>query len=173
MSIVWGKEWKCDLCSHRWMRKDGVVPRKQCPKCGKTGWDISGDQTGNPEIPHADALPTSSARVSVAPGGSISDLKARFGLKSAAELFTSGSATPPAETSKVPAAKMCREDGSDLKRPFNSRRPDWYNCIRRSDVYECVQDNETGQWFVQQGGRGREFPSQSAALEYCDSIDFS
>ena len=131
---------------------------------------ILGDE---PESPHAEVSTPPRSPVSAAPSGSISDLKARLGLKTAAEIETSGPATPPAEPPNRPARQMCAEDGSDLKRPFNPRRPDWYELIKRSDVYECVQDIETGQFFVQQGGRGREFPSQRAALEYCDSIDFA
>jgi hypothetical protein len=125
------------------------------------------------ESPHREVSTLPRSPVSAAPSGSISDLKARLGLKTAAEIETSGPATPPAEPPNRPARQMCAEDGSDLKRPFNPRRPDWYELIKRSDVYECVQDIETGQFFVQQGGRGREFPSQRAALEYCDSIDFA
>jgi hypothetical protein len=129
-----------------------------------------------PESSHTEALPDPDPRVLGNPGAKISDLKARLGLKTGAELLGGEVAKPPAVAQPAPKPRqMCNEDGSDIPAPrkFNPRRPDWYTLVKRSDVYECVQDNETGQYFVQQGGRGREFPTLKAALEYCDSIDFA
>ena len=58
---------------------------------------ILGDE---PESPHAEVSTSPRSPVSAAPSGSISDLKARLGLKTAAEIETSGPATPTSRTAQ-------------------------------------------------------------------------
>lgn len=78
-------------------------------------------------FPQPSALATQVERVYVAPGDSLAALKAKGLIKTGAELFVSGLATPPVEVTKRPGRQMCAEDGSDLPsrlfpdRPFSLR----------------------------------------------------
>ena len=115
------------------------------------------------ETPHTDALPTQADRVSVAPGEKISDLKARFGLKTASDLLQGDAAIVPPDTK--------------ARRAFNSRRRDWYELVRAGDGgwWEVMQDFETGQVWAVVNGKATEFPEGAdgtrAAIDHCQEIE--
>lgn len=38
MAITWVQCWKCELCSHRWIKAHDSETPRLCAKCKKTGW---------------------------------------------------------------------------------------------------------------------------------------
>ena len=67
------------------------------------------------------------------------------------------------------------EDGKDkvVRRPFNPRRRDWYELIRKGDAgwWEVLQDVLTGQVWAVVNGKAKEFTVSREAIEYCQNLE--